>query len=94
MLAAAADAIRACYERGESDPPSPVNVRPPELEPTPWLAHWQISPATYPYGGTQSLYKDLDPEMHPELAQGLSAYPLDSLGFYLQSAIAAGVDVG
>jgi phosphatidylserine/phosphatidylglycerophosphate/cardiolipin synthase-like enzyme len=95
MLAAAVDAIRACYERGESDPPSPVNLRPPDARADAriWLAHWQISPATYPYGGTQSLYKDLDPEMHPELAQGLSAYPLDSLGFYLQSAIAAGVDV-
>jgi phosphatidylserine/phosphatidylglycerophosphate/cardiolipin synthase-like enzyme len=95
MLAAAADAIRACYERGDSDPPSPVNLRPPEARADAriWLANWQISPATYPYGGTQSLYEDLDPEEHPALAQGLSAYPEDSLGFYLQSAIAAGVDV-
>ncbi len=95
MLAAAANAIRACYERGDSDPPSLVNLRPPEAraDARVWLANWQISPATYPYGGTQSLYKDLDPQEHPELGQGKSAYPENSLGFYLQSAIAAGVDV-
>ncbi|HYP26765.1 MAG TPA: phospholipase D-like domain-containing protein [Blastocatellia bacterium] len=99
MLAAAADALRATYERGESDPPSPVNLRPPEdrADSCVWLCNWQISPATYPYGGSAALYEALDPVTHPELAQqleqGLHPYPPGSLGFYLQSAIAAGVDV-
>lgn len=99
MLAAAADALRATYERGESDPPSPVNLRPPEARADAriWLCNWQISPTTYPYGGSPALYEALDPVAHPELAQefaqGLRPYPPGSLGFYLQSAIAAGVDV-
>lgn len=95
MLAAAINALRATYERGQSDPASPVNLRPPEARADShvWLCNWQISPATYAYGGSRDLYDALDPEAHPELGQGLTAYPEDSLGFYLQSAIAAGVDV-
>lgn len=95
MQAAAADAMRATYERGESDPPSPVNLRPPDdrADSHIWLCNWQISPATYPYGGSTALYEALNPAAHPELAQGLYPYPPGSLGFYLQSAIAAGVDV-
>lgn len=95
MLAAAINALRATYERGELEPPSPVNLRPPEARADAhiWLCNWQISPATYAYGGSQALYQELDPAGHPELGLGLSAYPPNSLGFYLQSAIAAGVDV-
>lgn len=95
MLAATVDALRATYERGESDPADPVNLRPPEARAAArvWLCGWQISPATYAYGGSPTLYLALDPEQHPEQGQGLTAYPPDSLGFYLQSAIAAGVDV-
>lgn len=95
MQAAAIDAMRATYERGESDPPSPVNLRPPDARADSciWLCNWQISPATFPYGGSADQYEALNPSTHPELAQGLSPYPPGSLGFYLQSAIAAGVDV-
>ncbi|HEX2272193.1 MAG TPA: phospholipase D-like domain-containing protein [Pyrinomonadaceae bacterium] len=92
MLASVANAMRATYERGESDPPSPINLRPEEdrSEARIWLCNWQISPATYPYGGTPELYAALD---HPDYLEGNKAYPEDTLGFYLQSAIAAGVDV-
>jgi len=95
MLASAINALRATYERSESDPPSPVNLRPPEAlaEARVWFCNWQISPATYAYGGSRPLYDALNPETHPDLGQGLTAYPENSLGFYLQSAIAAGVDV-
>ena len=95
MLASAINALRATYERAESDPPSPIHLRPAEARADShvWLCNWQISPATYAYGGNPEKYAALDPETHPELGQGLTAYPEDSLGFYLQSAIAAGVDV-
>lgn len=97
MLAAATDAMRAAYERGDADPPNPINLRPPEAiaEARIWLCNWQISPATYPYGGSERLYRALDPDVpgNPDFGLGLTAYPQDSLGFYLQSAIAAGVDV-
>lgn len=95
MLAAAVNALRATYERGEADPPSPIHLRPAEglADARVWLCNWQIEPDTYAYGGTPELYAALNPEDHPELAQGLTPYPPDSLGFYLQSAIAAGVDV-
>jgi hypothetical protein len=95
MLAAAANAMRATYERGDGDPPDPSNLRPPEavVEARIWQCNWQISPATYPYGGSEALYTALDPTTNPDFGQGLVAYPRDSLGFYLQSAIAAGVEV-
>jgi phosphatidylserine/phosphatidylglycerophosphate/cardiolipin synthase-like enzyme len=94
-LAAAINALRATYERGESDPPSPVQLRPAEAlaDARVWLCNWQISPATYAYGGNPDLYAALDPVTHPEMGEGLTAYPPNSLGFYLQSAIAAGVEV-
>ena len=99
MLAAICDAMRATYERGESDPPSPINLRPPEARADAriWLCNWQISPTTYPYGGSAAEYGALSPTVHPELKEtleaGLHPYPPGSLGFYLQSAIAAGVEV-
>jgi phosphatidylserine/phosphatidylglycerophosphate/cardiolipin synthase-like enzyme len=95
MLAAAINALRATYERGESDPPDPVNLRPAaaRADARVWLCNWQISPATYAYGGSPALYEELNPATHPDLGLGLTAYPPNSLGFYLQSAIAAGIDV-
>ena len=92
MLASVTNAMRATYERGESDPPSPINLRPEEdrAEARIWLCNWQISPATYPYGGTPALYTALD---DPAFLEGNQPYPEHTLGFYLQSAIAAGVDV-
>ena len=97
MLAAAVDAMRAAYERVETDPANPSGLRPPEaiVETRIWLANWQITPAMFGYGGSQALYDSVDPEMegNPDFTLGTFGYPKDCLGFYLQSAIAAGVDV-
>ena len=95
MLAAAANAIRATYESGEPEPGEVYNLRSPEerADARIWLSNWQISPTTYPYGGSAALYDALNPVTpHPELADqlqqtGLHPYPPGSLGFYLQSAI-------
>jgi len=97
MQASVANAIRATYERGESDPPSPIHLRPPDARADAkiWLCNWQISPATFPYGGDPALYQALEPTAAPNdpFSLGLKAYTPGSLGFYLQSAIAAGVEV-
>lgn len=99
MQASVANAIRATYERSESDPPDPRHLRPPDAlaDAKVWLCNWQISPATFPYGGDPSLYAALEPadpvDPNDPFTLGLKAYTPGSLGFYLQSAIAAGVDV-
>jgi phosphatidylserine/phosphatidylglycerophosphate/cardiolipin synthase-like enzyme len=95
MQAAVANAIRATYEQGDSAPP---DLRPPaaRADARIWLCNWQISPATFPYGGSPQLYQALEPnpdDPNDPFPLGLKAYPPGSLGFYLQSAIAAGVDV-
>ena len=96
MLAAAVDAMRASYERAETDPDNDINLRPPDAIAGAriWLANWSITPALFGYGGSQELYNSVDPEVTgTDFSLGTFAYPLNSLGFYLQSAIAAGVDV-
>jgi len=96
MLAAAVDAMRATYERAETDPESDINLRPADAidEARIWLANWQITPALFGYGGSQGLYDSVDPKVTgTDFSLGTFAYPRDSLGFYVQSAIAAGVDV-
>lgn len=99
MQASVANAIRATYERSESDPPDPRHLRPPaaRADAKIWLCNWQISPATFPYGGDPQLYQDLEPgdpeDPNEPFALGLKPYTPGSLGFYLQSAIAAGVEV-
>ena len=99
MQASVANAIRATYERAESDPPSPIHLRPPDARADAkiWLCNWQISPATFPYGGDPVLYQGLEPadpeDPNDPFTLGLKPYTPGSLGFYLQSAIAAGVDV-
>lgn len=100
MQAAVANAIRATYERGESDPVDlDHHLRPPaeRADARIWLCNWQISPATFPYGGDPAKYQALEPAHPPDpndpFTLGLKPYTPGSLGFYLQSAIAAGVDV-
>lgn len=97
MLAAAVDAMRATYERAETDPESAINLRPAQAiaEARIWIANWQISPAMFGYGGSPELYDSVNSEIpgNPNFSLGKFAYPLHCLGFYLQSAIAAGVDV-
>ena len=98
MLAAAIDAMRATYEAGPNDPENDLNLRPPEdrADARIWLCNWQISPTTFPYGGSQQAYQELEMDLedpNDPFRLGLAAYPPGSLGFYLQSAIAAGVDV-
>ena len=92
MHAVVFNAIRATYERGAGDPADPANLRPAadRSDARVWLVNWQISPATFGYGGSATLYADAAGAAFEE---GRKAYPEACLGFYLQSAIAAGVDV-
>jgi phosphatidylserine/phosphatidylglycerophosphate/cardiolipin synthase-like enzyme len=58
-----------------------------------WLTAWTLSPSLFPYGASDALRTAVDSDANPDFADGNLAYPPGSLGFYLQSAIAAGVNV-